>query len=152
MTHVELHTLEAHAFHLECLGWVVPLVVLLLAMRLVTIWDASMTVPIQAARTLTHLVTSSQTLDFVPNWRKFSTSWWESSWDAILNYASDSCFFRYRGPNNPIRINYYSNPNLRIQNVPMGNAENNCARRIQENARAFASIGSDTNSCGMKND
>ncbi|XP_059084989.1 uncharacterized protein LOC131881995 [Tigriopus californicus] len=41
-------------------------------------------------------------------------------------------------------LNLYSNPSVQFQNVSVGNALNNCARKIRENARTFASIGSDT--------
>ncbi|XP_059085752.1 peptidyl-Asp metalloendopeptidase-like isoform X2 [Tigriopus californicus] len=46
------------------------------------------------------------------------------------------------------KVNLYSNPDVRFQNVPVGNTQNNCARKIRENAQIFASIGSDTDSCG----
>ncbi|XP_059085434.1 peptidyl-Asp metalloendopeptidase-like [Tigriopus californicus] len=53
----------------------------------------------------------------------------------------------YSTANYPWKANLYSNPNVTFQNVPAGDDRNNCARTIRENARAHASLGSDTNSC-----
>ncbi|XP_059084643.1 peptidyl-Asp metalloendopeptidase-like isoform X2 [Tigriopus californicus] len=60
------------------------------------------------------------------------------------SYRTTMAYTHY---NHRTPLNLYSNPSVRFQNVPIGNAQNNCARKIRENARAFASIGSDTNSC-----
>ncbi|XP_059085324.1 peptidyl-Asp metalloendopeptidase-like [Tigriopus californicus] len=54
----------------------------------------------------------------------------------------------YWNVNHRSKLNLYANPSVLFQNVPIGNAQNNCARKIRENARRYASIGSDTDSCG----
>ncbi|XP_059085235.1 uncharacterized protein LOC131882184 [Tigriopus californicus] len=44
-------------------------------------------------------------------------------------------------------LNLYSNPELRHEGIRIGDAQNDCARRIRENVPTFANIGSDTDTC-----
>lgn len=67
--------------------------------------------------------------------------------------------FGYYFPNAPLRtvlgkvesgrtrINYFSNPNVTYQGHPTGTSVSNCARQISENVIAYASIGSESQTC-----
>ena len=57
-------------------------------------------------------------------------------------------YSRHQQPDNNVRINYYSNPNVKIQGVPTGKeGEANAARRITETRFAVAGTGDESETC-----
>ena len=62
-------------------------------------------------------------------------------------YRTILAYYRSQEPNNRLRLNHYSNPDVKFKNVPTGSDEADAARRMTEVRFVIANIGDESQTC-----